>query len=94
MADRFKLVARRTAAFDTSPLNACRHRALYRTLLTIDFASPTNERPDPARTYSEDQWNAYCREQLGWKASQGHEIIDFFWLSTEVGILIASEPYL
>ncbi|KAL7420018.1 hypothetical protein Q5752_004982 [Cryptotrichosporon argae] len=82
------LVARRQAAFDQSPLNVCRLRALYRTLLTIDFASPTNERPDPARAYTEDEWMAYRKSQLGSRAD-AHEIVDLFWLSPTVRSLLA-----
>lgn len=75
------------AAFDASPLNACRLRALYRTLLTIDFAAPTNERPDPTRAYTDDQWYAYRRQQLGGRAMGGHEVVDIFWLSPAVSSL-------
>lgn len=75
------LVARRTAAFDSSPLNLCKARALYRTLLTIDFAAMTNERPDPKRAYTEDEWNAYRKQQCGARANEAHEVVDQFWLS-------------
>lgn len=79
------LVARRSAAFDTSPLNLCKFRALYRTFLTIDFAAMTNERPDPKREYTSDEWYAYRR-----KASRGeaHEVVDQFWLSSNVSSLL------
>lgn len=59
----------------------CKLRALYRTLLTVDFAAPTNERPDPKRAYTEDEWNAY-RKQSGHK--DAHEVVDQFWLSPSV----------
>jgi hypothetical protein len=76
-----QLLARRVAAFDQSPLNVCKLRALYRTLLTIDFAAPTNERPDPKRGYTEDEWFAYRRLS---GAKDGHEVVDQFWLSQSV----------
>ncbi|TXT05293.1 uncharacterized protein COLE_06613 [Cutaneotrichosporon oleaginosum] len=83
------LVARRTAAFDTSPLNLCKFRALYRTLLTIDFAAMTNERPDPKREYSADEWYAY-RKRSGAKGADAHEVVDQFWLSSQVRALLVT----
>ncbi|TXT07488.1 hypothetical protein VHUM_03208 [Vanrija humicola] len=82
------LVARRAAAFDSSPLNLCRLRALYRTLLTIDFAAMTNERADPKRTYTEDEWNAYRKQQCGARAAEAHEVVDQFWLSSTARSLL------
>lgn len=82
------LLARRSAAFDTSPLNLCKLRALYRTLLTIDFASQTNERPDPKREYTEDEWHAYRKLQCGSRASEAHEVVDQFWLSEQARSLL------
>ncbi|RSH94882.1 hypothetical protein EHS25_004688 [Saitozyma podzolica] len=79
------LLARRVAGFDHSPLNVCKLRALYRTLLTVDFAAPTNERPDPKRVYTEDEWNAY-RKQSGHK--DAHEVVDQFWLSPSARSLL------
>lgn len=76
-----QLLARRVAAFDKSPLNYCRLRALYRTLLTADFAAPTNERPDPQRNYTEEEWYAAREAQGGGNA---HEVVDIFWLSNSV----------
>ncbi|KAK4686957.1 hypothetical protein P7C73_g3159, partial [Tremellales sp. Uapishka_1] len=75
------LLARRSVAFEQSPLNACKLRALYRTLLTIDFTAPTNEKPDPKRTYTYEEWEAYRRLSNGGKPTEAHEIIDQFWLS-------------
>lgn len=83
------LVARRAAAFDSSPLNLCRLRALYRTLLTIDFAAMTNERADPKRTYTEDEWNAYRKQQCGTRAGEAHEVVDQFWLSSTARSLLS-----
>lgn len=82
------LVARRTAAFDSSPLNLCKLRALYRTLLTIDFASMTNERPDLKREYTEDEWNAYRKLQCGTRSADAHEVVDQFWLSANARSLL------
>ncbi|WWC85972.1 uncharacterized protein L201_000842 [Kwoniella dendrophila CBS 6074] len=76
------LLARRLAAFDSSPLNVCKLRALYRTLLTIDFAAPTQNSPDPTRSYTENEWNAYRKLACGSRASEAHEVIDQFWLSS------------
>nr|XP_019014623.1 uncharacterized protein I206_00706 [Kwoniella pini CBS 10737]OCF53404.1 hypothetical protein I206_00706 [Kwoniella pini CBS 10737] len=78
---RLSLLARRLAAFDSSPLNICRLRALYRTLLTIDFAAPTQDTPDPKREYTEDEWKAYRKLACGRRAAEAHEVIDQFWLS-------------
>ncbi|WRT63867.1 uncharacterized protein IL334_000792 [Kwoniella shivajii] len=75
------LLARRFAAFDSSPLNVCKLRALYRTLLTIDFAAPTTDSPDPKREYTEEEWKAYRKLTCGERASEAHEVIDQFWLS-------------
>ncbi|OCF73509.1 hypothetical protein I204_05351 [Kwoniella mangroviensis CBS 8886] len=76
------LLARRLAAFDSSPLNVCKLRALYRTLLTIDFAAPTQDSPDPKREYTEEEWNAYRKLACGSRAAEAHEVIDQFWLSS------------
>ena len=78
------------AAFNQSPLNVCKLRALYRSLLTIDFAAPTNERPDPKRAYSEVEWYAYQKNANGGRAPEAHEVVDQFWLSPTVGLVIAS----
>ncbi|BEI95319.1 hypothetical protein CcaverHIS631_0102680 [Cutaneotrichosporon cavernicola] len=87
------LVARRAAAFDTSPLNLCKFRALYRTLLTIDFAAMTNERPDPKREYTTDEWYAY-RKKSGPRGTDAHEVVDQFWLSAQVrALLVALDAY-
>jgi hypothetical protein len=72
------------AAFNSSPLNVCKLRALYRTLLTIDFAPPTNERPDPYRAYTAEEWTAYQRLANGGRAPHAHEVIDQFWWSPAV----------
>ncbi|WVQ83919.1 hypothetical protein IAT38_006063 [Cryptococcus sp. DSM 104549] len=82
------LLARRLAAFDSSPLNACRLRAHYRTLLTIDFAAQTQDAPDPKRTYTVDEWHAYRRLACGARAEDAHEVIDQFWLSPIVRSLL------
>ncbi|WVW81980.1 hypothetical protein I302_103984 [Kwoniella bestiolae CBS 10118] len=76
------LLARRLAAFDSSPLNVCKLRALYRTLLTIDFAAPTQDSPDPKRDYTEEEWKAYRKLACGSRAAEAHEVIDQFWLSS------------
>ncbi|ORY24468.1 hypothetical protein BCR39DRAFT_546724 [Naematelia encephala] len=81
------LVARRIAAFDQSPLNMCKLRALYRTLLTIDFAAATNERPDRSRAYTEHEWVAY--QKFAGHQSDTHEVVDIFWLSSNVRTLLA-----
>lgn len=88
------LVARRSAAFDTSPLNLCKFRALYRTLLTIDFAAMTNERPDPKREYTEDEWYAYRKKACGTRCNEAHEVVDQFWLSPNVhSLLVVLDAY-
>lgn len=88
------LVARRAAAFDSSPLNLCKLRALYRTLLTIDFAAMTNERPDPKRAYTEEEWYAYRKKACGARSAEAHEIVDQFWLSPTVrGLLDLLDTY-
>lgn len=88
------LVARRSAAFDTSPLNLCKLRALYRTLLTIDFAAQTNERPDPRRAYTEEEWYAYRKKACGSRSAEAHEVVDQFWLSPTVrGLLAILDTY-
>ncbi|KAK8861753.1 hypothetical protein IAR55_002576 [Kwoniella newhampshirensis] len=82
------LLARRLAAFDTSPLNMCKLRALYRTLLTIDFAAQTQDQPDPKRAYTEDEWNTYRKLACGSRADEAHEVVDQFWLSSNVRALL------
>ncbi|WWD16324.1 hypothetical protein CI109_100750 [Kwoniella shandongensis] len=82
------LLARRLAAFDSSPLNMCKLRALYRTLLTIDFAAQTQDQPDPKRAYTEEEWNAYRKLACGSRAGEAHEVIDQFWLSSNVRALL------
>ncbi|WVR03639.1 hypothetical protein IAU60_000633 [Kwoniella sp. DSM 27419] len=82
------LLARRLAAFDSSPLNACKLRALYRTLLTIDFAAPTTDLPNPKRDYTEEEWQAYRKLACGSRAKEAHEVIDLFWLSPNVRSLL------
>ncbi|WVF66068.1 hypothetical protein IAT40_000807 [Kwoniella sp. CBS 6097] len=82
------LLARRLAAFDSSPLATCKLRALYRTILTIDFAAPTQDSPDPRREYTEEQWNAYRKLACGSRANEAHEVIDQFWLSENVRSLL------
>lgn len=79
-----QLVARRQAAFDQSPLNMCKLRSLYRTLLTLDFAAKTVERPYQPRKYSEQEWYAYRKSQYGSQAGSAHEVMDQFWLSSTV----------
>lgn len=79
---------RRTAHFDWSPLNACRLRALYRTLLTIDFAAQTQDQPDPKRAYTPEEWYAYRRLACGPRSGEAHEVIDQFWLSPAVRTLL------
>ena len=79
-----QLLARRLAAFDTSPLNCSKLRSLYRTLLTIDFACPTNERPDPSRAYTADEWTAYQKLANGGTHPEAHEVVDQFWWSANV----------
>jgi hypothetical protein len=79
-----QLVARRQAAFDQSPLNVCKLRSLYRTLLTVDFAAKTEERPGEDRAYTINEWHAYRKSQYGSQAHEAHEIIDQFWLSPAV----------
>lgn len=74
-------MARRQASFDQSPLNVCKLRSLYRTLLTIDFAAKTDERPNPQRSYTEEEWYAYRKLQYGDKSNEAHEVVDIFWLS-------------
>jgi hypothetical protein len=78
-----QLLARRLAAFDQSPLNACKLRALYRTILDINFAQMTNERPDPM-AYTAQEWEAYRRFANEGKAPEAHEVVDLFWLSGTV----------
>ena len=82
-----QLVARRQASFDQSPLNVCKLRSLYRTLLTIDFAARTEERPNPARNYTEDEWYAYRKLQHGTRENEAHEVMDIYWLSPFVSVL-------
>ncbi|WVQ93692.1 hypothetical protein IAU59_000768 [Kwoniella sp. CBS 9459] len=82
------LLARRLAAFDSSPLASCKLRALYRTILTIDFAAPTQDSPDRSREYTEEQWNAYRKLACGSRANEAHEVIDQFWLSENVRSLL------
>jgi hypothetical protein len=79
-----QLVARRLAAFDQSPLNACKLRSLYRTLLTLDFAAKTVERPCENRRYTDAEWHAYRKSQYGTQAESAHEVLDQFWLSSTV----------
>lgn len=80
-----QLLARRIAAFDRSPLNYCKLRALYRTLLTTDFAAPTNERPDSSRQYTEDEWYTYqAARDRDKDTPSAHEVVDIFWLSAAV----------
>jgi hypothetical protein len=79
-----QLVARRLAAFDQSPLNACKLRSLYRTLLTLDFAAKTVERPCQNRRYTDEEWHAYRKSQYGTQAEFAHEVLDQFWLSSTV----------
>lgn len=85
-----KLVARRQAAFDQSPLNVCKLRSLYRTLLTVDFAAKTDEKPDPDRAYKTNEWMAYRKSQHGAQAHEAHEIVDQFWLSSGVSHLVTT----
>nr|XP_018266855.1 uncharacterized protein I303_00835 [Kwoniella dejecticola CBS 10117]OBR89013.1 hypothetical protein I303_00835 [Kwoniella dejecticola CBS 10117] len=85
---RLSLLARRLAAFDSSPLNICRLRALYRTLLTIDFAAPTQDSPDLKREYTEDEWKAYRKLACGRRAAEAHEVIDQHWISPMVRKLL------
>lgn len=80
-ADGGQLLARRQYAFETSPLNLCKLRALYRSLLTIDYAAPTNDQPDPSRLYSADEWYAYRKFVTGPGAREAHEVVDIPWLS-------------
>ena len=80
-------LARRQAAFDQSPLNLCKLRALYRSLLTIDFVPATQERPDPKREYTENEWLAYQKLANNGRAPQAHEVVDIWWLSTNVRYL-------
>ncbi|KAE8538965.1 hypothetical protein D1P53_005334 [Cryptococcus gattii VGV] len=82
------LLMRRTAHFDWSPLNACRLRALYRTLLTIDFAAQTQDHPDSKRAYTAEEWYAYRRLACGPRSGEAHEVIDQFWLSPAVRTLL------
>ncbi|OCF36246.1 hypothetical protein I316_02119 [Kwoniella heveanensis BCC8398] len=82
------LLARRLAAFDSSPLASCKLRALYRTILTIDFAAPTQDSPDLTREYTEEEWNAYRKLACGSRANEAHEVIDQFWLSENVRSLL------
>nr|ODO00898.1 hypothetical protein L204_01621 [Cryptococcus depauperatus CBS 7855] len=84
------LLMRRTAIFDYSPLNACRLRALYRTLLTIDFAAPTTDQPDPKREYTPEEWYAYRKLTCGSRAEEAHEVVDQFWMSSTVKILLSA----
>jgi len=60
----------------------CKLRALYRTLLTIDFAAQTQEKPETKRSYTEEQWRAY--QKLAGGKGDAHEVVDQFWLSKEV----------
>lgn len=83
-----QLLARRQYAFDTSPLNLCKMRALYRNLLTIDYAAPTNEKPDPTRQYSDDEWHAYQKLTVGPRAHEAHEVVDIPWLSDTARALL------
>jgi hypothetical protein len=80
-------VARRQAAFDQSPLNLCKLRSLYRSLLTLDFAAKTDERPSERRGYSTEEWHAYRKSQYGSQAESAHEVLDQFWLSSTVSLL-------
>jgi len=71
-------------------LNVCKLRSLYRTLLTVDFAAKTDERPDPNRNYKSNDWLAYRKSQQGSQAHEAHEIVDQFWLSSAVSHLSSS----
>ncbi len=55
---------------------------MYRTLLTIDFAAQTQEKPDPNRKYTENTWRAY--QKLAGGKGDAHEVVDQFWLSNSV----------
>ncbi|WVQ76655.1 hypothetical protein IAR50_006329 [Cryptococcus sp. DSM 104548] len=82
------LLMRRTGNFDQSPLNACRLRAHYRTLLTIDFSTATSDRPEPGRQYTLQAWEAYRRLACGPKAGEAHEVLDQWWQSPVVRHLL------
>ncbi|ODN75215.1 hypothetical protein L202_06412 [Cryptococcus amylolentus CBS 6039] len=82
------LLMRRTGNFDQSPLNECRLRAHYRTLLTIDFSTATSDRPEPDRQYSLQAWEAYRRLACGPKAGEAHEVLDQWWQSPVVRHLL------
>lgn len=64
---------------------------MYRSLLTIDFAARTDERPSPQREYTEDEWYAYRKLQYGSKAGEAHEVIDIFWLSPFVSQILEAD---
>ncbi|ORX35350.1 hypothetical protein BD324DRAFT_609586 [Kockovaella imperatae] len=81
-------LARRLASFDQSPLNLCKLRALYRSLLTIDFVPPTQDRPDPKRAYTEKEWLAYQKLANNGRAPMAHEVVDIWWLSPNVRVLL------
>lgn len=55
--------------------------------MTIDFAPPTNERPDPFRAYTVEEWQAYQKLANGGKALTAHEVIDQFWWSSSVSLV-------